>query len=609
MHVCRTMSRRQKQTYTGEEVLAALFALSSDDESDDNLEDSEDEGDDDSAGTATNSLVEVETSDTDDDDILYKLADPDASMDWSDQEESDNANDEGEDGDSQWDDPEWHKTPFSAPNVKFDNVNVVPRTPFLDTDGPCEFFEKFFEDDVIKLLVDQTNLYAQQRQTRYWNDVTYDEMKCFLGVLLGMGVHRLPKFKLYWSTDPFFHVQGIADVMPRNRFMKLLNNFHVSDNSVAVPRDDPAFDKLRKIRPLLTKMNSLFQQHAVSTYSQSIDEAMIKFKGRSSLRQYMPLKPTKRGYKVWVRAHSKSGYVYQFDIYTGKDNSGAGGVGLGDRVVKFLTETLNYTNTHVTFDNFFSSVALLDYLFGKNIFATCTVRSSCCNLPVIASVQDAMARGESKWCTRNGVGYVKWKDTKIVHVMSTAFSPNTILNAKRTQKDGTSALVECPQSVVEYTKRMGGVDRFDRSRGHYSVSHKARRWWIRIFYFLLDTAVVNAFILYQSVHPENPMTLLTFRVALFRRMVSGHSFRCRRSSLQGSSYVKYRVCGKKRMKTMGVPDSIRLQQGNHFPIQTSKFRRCRLCSSRTNNKRSRIICGQCNVSLCVAPCFGIFHNN
>ena len=34
----------------------------------------------------------------------------------------------------------------------------------------------------------------------------------------------------------------------------------------------------------------------------SIDEAMIKFKGRSSLKQYVSLKPIKRGIKAWVRA-------------------------------------------------------------------------------------------------------------------------------------------------------------------------------------------------------------------------------------------------------------------------------------------------------------------
>ena len=93
-----------------------------------------------------------------------------------------------------------------------------------------------------------------------------------------MGVHRLPKFKLYWSSDPFFRVQGIANVMTRNRFLKLLNNLHnlhVSDNSSAVPQDNPAFDKLRKIRPMLIKMNSLFQENSLSTYSQSIDEVII----------------------------------------------------------------------------------------------------------------------------------------------------------------------------------------------------------------------------------------------------------------------------------------------------------------------------------------------
>ena len=34
----------------------------------------------------------------------------------------------------------------------------------------------------------------------------------------------------------------------------------------------------------------------------SIDEAMIPFKGRSSMKQYMPKKPIKRGFKIWVRA-------------------------------------------------------------------------------------------------------------------------------------------------------------------------------------------------------------------------------------------------------------------------------------------------------------------
>ena len=34
---------------------------------------------------------------------------------------------------------------------------------------------------------------------------------------------------------------------------------------------------------------------------------MIRFKGRSSLKQFMPMKPIKRGIKVWVRADSHNG--------------------------------------------------------------------------------------------------------------------------------------------------------------------------------------------------------------------------------------------------------------------------------------------------------------
>ena len=36
------------------------------------------------------------------------------------------------------------------------------------------------------------------------------------------------------------------------------------------------------------------------------------------MKQYLPKKPVKRGFKVWVRADAVSGYVSEFDVYTGK---------------------------------------------------------------------------------------------------------------------------------------------------------------------------------------------------------------------------------------------------------------------------------------------------
>lgn len=62
------------------------------------------------------------------------------------------------------------------------------------------------------------------------------------------------------------------------------------------------------------------------------DEAMVGFKGRSSLKQYMPLIPTKRGFKVWYRCDPLNGYACSYLVYTGKVD-GATEVNLGTRVV------------------------------------------------------------------------------------------------------------------------------------------------------------------------------------------------------------------------------------------------------------------------------------
>ena len=49
------------------------------------------------------------------------------------------------------------------------------------------------------------------------------------------------------------------------------------------------------------------------------------------MKQCMPMKPTKRGFKVWVRANAKTGYLCDFNFYTGRMDNADGGVehGLG----------------------------------------------------------------------------------------------------------------------------------------------------------------------------------------------------------------------------------------------------------------------------------------
>ena len=110
-----------------------------------------------------------------------------------------------------------------------------------------------------------------------------------------MGLHLVPTVDHYWSSDPLFRVQPVTDLMPIKRFNKLLQALHFDNNRSAHERNHPNYDKLHKVRPLLIKLNVLFSNQCVQSSSQSIDDEMILFKVRSSLKQYMQLKPVKRG--------------------------------------------------------------------------------------------------------------------------------------------------------------------------------------------------------------------------------------------------------------------------------------------------------------------------
>ena len=55
------------------------------------------------------------------------------------------------------------------------------------------------------------------------------------------------------------------------------------------------------------------------------------------MKQYLPLKPTKRGFKVWVRADAHNGFFCDFNVYVGRASDGVRDVGLGEGVVLRLT--------------------------------------------------------------------------------------------------------------------------------------------------------------------------------------------------------------------------------------------------------------------------------
>ena len=112
----------------------------------------------------------------------------------------------------------------------------------------------------------------------------------------------------------------------------------------------------------------------------SIDEAMIKFKGRSSIKQYLPKKPI-RGIKSWVMADAVNGYVCDLQVYTGKHGDRAT-TNLGMHVVTHLTSSLP-SGSHVYFGNYFTSLPLVQQLLEQQIYCCGTFHRDRVGLPEV----------------------------------------------------------------------------------------------------------------------------------------------------------------------------------------------------------------------------------
>lgn len=493
----------------------------------------------------------------------------------------------------------WNKSnpPFSN-ILDFTSASGVPDFIQNDIDhSPGSIFQYFFSNEFIDLLVFQTNLYAQQLAKPY-KPTDNKEIKTFLGINLLMGVKRLPSYRDYWSSNKILHDSFISSLMPVKRFSWLLATLHLNNNLLQPQRNTPNFDKLYKVRPLINHLQDRFSSCFQLSKNIAVDESMIKYKGRSTIKQYMPKKPIKRGYKVWMLA-DQTGYCYKFEIYTGKTGDGVQ-KDLGSTVIKTLCLGLENKGHCLFFDNYFNSVPLMIYLQEKQIFACGTVNQTRKYLP--SFLQDSkMKRGEFDFYTsNNGMLALKWKDKRAVSLLSNYHDSHETSTVKRKNKDGTVEDVLCPQLLIDYNKFMNGVDKFDQIKSTYEVDRKSHKWWHRIFFFFLDASIVNAFIIYKELNLEK-MTMKDFRLAVAEYLISAPNIKKRCSDVSSPITIK-------KHKPF-VPPTTRHSEANHQPTYSTR-RRCALCSTKENQIRTNWFCSICRVPLCMGKqkhCFQEYH--
>lgn len=110
-----------------------------------------------------------------------------------------------------------------------------------------------FDEPIVDMLVEYTNTYASQKNKA--GNITADEMRSFIGLLLFSGYVIAPKKFLNWENSTDSGMPLVYNGLSRDRFTFIISHLHCCDNNNLLTSDK--FSKLRPLFDLINKINRL----------------------------------------------------------------------------------------------------------------------------------------------------------------------------------------------------------------------------------------------------------------------------------------------------------------------------------------------------------------
>lgn len=491
---------------------------------------------------------------------------------------------------------EWVKTESAALFPLFPSANYEDCRDLL----PHQQFEKFFDESLLKHICDQSELYAVGLNKPNPN-ITVDELRTFIGILIISGYNYHTSYKAMWSHDEDIRNELVINSMRKNRFEDIYRFLHFEDNSKGSTRNGPNPDKMWKLRPITDHIKAKMIENFHLEQNLSYDESMIAYFGKHGCKQFIKGKPLRFGFKVWSLC-TPSGYMVNFEIYQG-NNPRANPVyeeKFGKcaapliQMIEDLPQDMQALPFAFYFDNLFTSFPLLAYLKSSGYEGTGTIREnripSNCPLPHKHFIK-SKERGYSDSITMKstGIRLTKWKDNNVVCMLSTSLGENPKSIAVRYSKVNSGKInIPRPCAITEYNKYMCGVDRFDQNVAHYRIAYRGKKWWSCIFTWLIDACDQNAWQLHLHVHSK--MSQLQFRRELAVYLCKHYGTKSKSAGRPSNLLTKE---GK---------NVLRFDGKDHFVVPSNR----RYCAGERCKTNGRTACAKCNVGLCV-KCFADYH--
>ena len=543
-------------------------------------------------------------------------------------------------------------------NKTFSKAGRVKGIRNISNFSPLSIFKLLFPIALASKIADETNTYAKNEirktmsasRTVRWIDTSACEIYRFIGICIYMALEPLRGgYREYWRKEEIGCSTGksLGRFMKIGRYIDLRKYLHFCDNSKQnTDRNSSEYDKLYKIRLVLDAFNKYVKMYFHLGDSASIDEAMSKFFGRTFLRQYMPNKPVKYGFKLWCMCDPTTGYFYVIDVYTGKRPGEPAVKGLGAQVVLDLVDKSGISEGAViVYDRFFGGVEILLKLLERGLYGISTIMTNRKGFPKeLVALTGKESRGTiiSATCPTTKMSAVAWMDSKPVYVIGTTGGVSGDECERRVRGRGMGGRKEIfprPSMISIYNKLMGGVDLGDKLRGFLDLetAHQFHKWYKKLFMTLLGMFLVNAYIIYAALKSkqstptcskkEHTDFLYELQAELVvmgradlaspktpdseRTIWSDHTTSQTRSggSTSSTSSSRSEVLQPDTHNAVKIDDeekNVRTGKNSYF-----KSRECVYCKSERAGKVSRTIykCKECDLPLCCNGnnCFYLYH--
>ena len=431
-----------------------------------------------------------------------------------------------------------------------------------------------------------------------------------------MGLVRKGSLEKYWDHGETVKTPFFGTYMGRNTFQSILSNLQVSDKNLALPRNNPNYDPLFKVRPMIDMMDRTFVQSYKCGRDLSFDEGCCPYKGRLYFKCFNPAKPNKWHLKLFEVSDARSGFVIAFDIYTGKNQTRCAlNANVLDpdstqttKVVVGLMQKANLLGKghHVYLDNYYTSPDLFWELHCKDTFACGTCRQNRKNLPKAVTKAKLKKRGECVFRRDGPLLCLKWREKKDVTMLSTIHEA-VFVETGKVDREGNK--IEKPECVYYYCSRMGGVDLSDQLLNYFSFLRKSMKWSRKLLIHLFNLVVLNAYILNKH-YGKKKMTQDEYRDYLVKYLIF--------EGLKSYKIPLPPAISKKLGKSSTNEHNCKRLNERHFmtniPCGEGRKRKrptrcCFVCKGAPGlpNKRTSFWCEDCQKPLCISPCFKIYH--